>query len=185
MGPLFSNWNRAAQGGGFTFHRRSKCEVSEGWQGLANRLAGFLEGAKRKEPKPGGRALATGGAKRNVAQGRRSAMDRAADLVRRRALREGTARWDGWRKTGEERKGGGLKAFAMAPESGGCRCAWLKPGKGHLPARESGRRVAVVGETAGINGVWVRVKRSRPAIGNGETRKREGQTTTAEKKTTS
>ncbi len=105
--------------GGFTFHRRSKCEVSEGWQGLANRVSDFLEGAERKEPKPGGRALATGGAKRNVAEGRRSAMDRAADLVRRRALREGTARWDGWRKTGEERKGGGWKALIPA-ESGGC-----------------------------------------------------------------
>ena len=46
-------------------------------------------------------------------------MDRAADLVRRRALREGTARWDGWRKTGEERKGGGWKALIPA-ESGGC-----------------------------------------------------------------
>ena len=47
------------------------------------------------------------------AQGRRSGMDRAAVLRRRRALREGTARWDGWRKTGDENKEGrgGLTAL--------------------------------------------------------------------------
>ncbi len=36
-------------------------------------------------------------------------MNRAADLIGRRALREGTARWDGWRKTGDERKAVGGK----------------------------------------------------------------------------
>ncbi len=81
------------------------------WPGLANRESDFLEGAKRKEPKPGGRALATAGAKRKVCagegeaewiaqrplgEGGRCGRERPAGMGDgRQAKRKGAGRWKG------------------------------------------------------------------------------------------
>jgi len=75
-------------------------------QGLANRVSDFLEGAKRKEPKPGGRALATAGAKRNVAQGKEKRNGSRSGPYRREGVAGGNGPL-GWvtedrRRTGKD-----------------------------------------------------------------------------------
>ena len=55
---------------GFSLPRQSELRVLRRLQGLANRVSDFLEGAKRKEPKPAGRALANTGTKQHACKGK-------------------------------------------------------------------------------------------------------------------
>ena len=80
--------------------------------------------------------------------------------------------WVAEDRRGTERRW--VESLAMAAESGGWEMR-LAEGREGAPSRQRvGKKSTVVGGTTGINGVGVGVKRSRPAIENGETRKREG-----------